>query len=537
MELTSHKTQTTGRFNQDPVLVALLLLTASLSYGFFSFSELVTSDQVRYALGFNEWLRNGAEPFNYEMSFGYFLALRPFMTWLPTAFWPVFLNGLSSLFGALLLIPLYFLIKSLFQPRAAFLTGLFLIFSPPFWLLTRYGHPAIPALFFFISAMAAINRALGTDRKSPYLWWGLAILLSLMALTVRVDILLSFLAPLGLFFYKKNKQDQTSWLFFSFYILTFLGYGVLKWLVLGYLFPPSGGTVYAHFQERIPDLSFIFKSLIKNAALFLFGFLPVLSLCLAASLFKFFQTGQWKILILIGLWSLPTFVFLPFWGMDFSRLSVPILPPLILSVVCWIDRFRWSRFPYIVSLGVLFLSLVTPVLTGPLLMKAYPFKTIYQGRPITTVPIEPVFSDFFLRKDYLEKQKWVVNQVVKRTDRNVVIISDSPHVPWYEYGLLIDRRASFFPLSPVNKPGEFSLYQTGQNRFYLWVIDWQSNPEKLQSLLENKSFNDHLFHLSPFVEGLQPGALFLEQKEMASLIKENPSFFEHYRQILKPSSE
>lgn len=318
MELTSRKTQTPSRFDQDYIRVGLLLLIAFLSYGFFFFSEFVTSDQVRYAIGFSELSRNGAEPFNYEMSFGYYLALQPFMARLPTAFWPLFLNGLGSLTGTLLLISLYFLIKSLFHPRAAFLTGLFLIFSPPFWLLTRYGHPAIPAL------------------------------------------------------------------------------------------------------------------------------------------------------------------------------------------------------------------------TGPLLMKAYPFKIIYQGRPITTVPIEPLFSDYFLRKQYLEEQKQIVNQVIKRTDRNVVIISDTPHVPWYEYGLLIDRRAFFFPRSPANKPGEFSLYQTGQNRFYLWVIDWQSDPERLHSFLENESFNDHLFHISPFIEAFRPGTLFIEQKEMASLIKKNPSFFEGYRQIIKP---
>ncbi len=471
------------------------------------------------------------------MSFGYYLVLQPILTRLSASFWPLILNGLSSFFGALLLIPLYFLIKSLFIPRVAFLTGLFLIFSPPFWLLTRYGHPAIPALFFFVSAMAAINRALETDHNRPYLWWGLAVIGSLMALTVRVDILLSFLAPLGLLFYRRNKPNRAWGLLSLFYILTFLGYGVIKWSTLGYLLLPSGGTVYTHFQERIPDFSFMVKSLIKNTCLFIFGFLPVMTLCLAASWLRLFLAREWKILVLVVLWSVPTLIFLPFWGRDFSRLSVPILIPMILSVVWWIDRFRWSRLPYVVSLGMLLLSQVTPDLTGPLLMKAYPFKTIYQGRPITTVPIVTLLSDFLLRKHYLEEQERVVNQVIRRTDRNVIIIADTPLAPWYEYGLRVDRRAILSPWSPTNKPGEFALYRTGQNRFYLWVIDWQSNPEKWQSLMEGETFNHYLFHISPFIEGFRPGSLFLEQKEMAALLKKSPSLVERFRKIIKPHSE
>lgn len=535
MGIQANRIQPINHLSLEQFHIVLLLLIAAVMYWLFHFSEFVTSDEVRYAIGFKELSGKGMEPFNYEMSFGYYLALHPLISLLPNSYWPLFLNGLSSLIGTILLIPLYLLIRSFFDSKIAFLTALFLLFSPPFWLLTRYGHPAVPALLLFICATAALDQSLGGNKKN-WLWWGGSILLSVISLTIRVDILLCFLFPVGMSIYKKDKYDRVLPFLLSFYILTFLGYGIIKWAILKYIFNPTGGTIYAHLQERIPNLLFVINSLIKNSSLFLFGFLPILAFCMVLSLLKLIYSNQWKFLVLIGSWIMPTLVFLPFWGMDFSRLSVPILPPLIILVVCWIENLYRSRFPYIFSLSFLLISHLTPILTSPLLTKTYFFKTVYNNRPIAFVPIENIISDYFLRKEYLKRQGQVLQEVTLRKDRNLVIVTDTPHLPWYLYELLLHRHGVFQSVPSANNYLTVFGYQTMPNYLYFWVIDGNSNSAMAIDLFKQKPFRNSQFHINPFMSELRSHSLFLEHDEFIALLIRNPKFMNGSLQIFKSSS-
>lgn len=536
MKLAFTKIPNQNSSGQDIFYIILLTFLAATMYGLFYFPGFVAPDEVRYMIGFQELSKKGIEPFNYEMSFGYYLILKPFISLLPTALIPLFLNGISALAGTLLLIPLYHLIKSLSNSRIAFATGLFLVLSPPYWLLTRYGHPMPLSLFFFFSAMAVFKRALDITSTKKGMWLGLSILLSFCALLLRADILLSLLVPIGIVLYKEEKFQKTLPLLLFFYCLTLLGYLVLKWLALGYIVHPSGGTLAFNFKQ-IPNISFVFKSLIRNTTLFVIGFLPLLSICLLLSLRELFRTRQWRFLALIGSWTLPTTIFLPFWGIDFSRLYVPILPPLLFTVVYWIDNFSFTRHKQVSLIVFLIASHATLILTTPLLIKVYPFKTYYQNRPISMVPIEPIFSDYFLRRDYLEKQERIVRQVIQRTDRNVIIISDSHHLPWYEYELLLNRKASCFPASLTLKNSNWLVCPAGQNSFYLGTIDWQSNLETVSNLilLIEKYFADCLFHVNPFMKEMPQADLFVKKSELLSTLKNNPAFVYRYRQIFQTS--
>jgi hypothetical protein len=260
-----------------------------------------------------------------------------------------------------------------------------------------------------------------------------------------------------------------------------------------------------------------------------------LTICFFIALWKLFRNKEWRFLIFIGLWTLPIAIFLPFWGMDFSRLCVPILPPLLFTLVRWLDNVSWIRYKYVSFLVVLIASHLTLTLTTPLLIKFYPFKTFYQNRPITLVPIEPIFSDYFLRRDYLEEQQRMVRQVIQRTDRNVVIISDGHHFPWYEYELLIRRKALCSPASVTMKDSDWLTCSTGQNTFYAQVIEWQSSTETVNNLilLLKKDFQGCLFHINSFMASMLPNRLFLDKSELVSVLEKNPALINQYREIFQ----
>lgn len=515
MRRSLKSSQSTALPKSDFYYVAQLIGLAGLMYGLFHFSVFVTGDEVRYAIGLKNLFKKGFEPENYEMSFGFYLALYPLVTALPETYWPRLLNLFSALAGTILLIPLYFLVKSLFAPRLAFLTGLFLLFSPPYWLLSRAGHPSIIALVLFISAMAAFNYAIEGIRNQR-VWLGLSILLGISALLVRVDSLLGFLVPLGLLHYKESKDSQALSLTIIFYLGTILLYLTLKLVILGYIFHPAGGTVLFHLKDRLSSCQSAVKGIIKNTSIFIFGFLPLLSGGVFLSLWKLIRTKQWRCLTLIILWVGPTLLYLPFGGLDFSRLSVPILIPLLLVLVYGLERFSPKRFSIYLPLAILVAAQATYPLTGSLLKKIYPFKIIYQNRPIASIPLESLWSDYLLRKNYLQEQTVVASQVAQRSDRNVVIITDSPHRPWYEYELLVHRKATC-NVFPYIDNTEIIRCPTHSNGFLIYVLDWKSSPKALGHLLREEGLKDSLFHINPFMTGMPKLNLFLKKEEISTV--------------------
>jgi hypothetical protein len=516
--------------------ILFLTILAAVFYGFFHFSDWVTPDEVRYAIGVQELLSHSGEPFNYGMSFGYYHTLKPLIANLSPERIPLFLNCLSSLSGTLLLIPLFFLIKGLSNSRIAALTGVFLIFSPPFWFLTRYGHPTPPALLFFFSAMAGLMEALESPTPKKKIWLGFSILSAVGALVLRADLLLSFLLPLGLYLLQKERNSRDGlFVLLTFYTLTLVGYLILRWLIIGYLIDFSEGTIAYHFRDRLPGLLFIFKSLLKNTTLFIVGFLPLFTVGLFGALIRLIRAKQYPLLRLIGLWILPTAIFLPFWGMDFSRLYVPIIPALLFVLLSWLDSFPLRRLKYAFFVAVLIAAHAAQMVTAPLLVRLYPFKTIYQNRPIAMVPIEPIFRDYFLRRDYLRKQQDIVRQVVQRRDAHVVILSDGHHLPWYEYELLVKRKAPCVPAPFTRKGADWLSCSAEKGVFYIGMIEWHSDQETVNTLLKlmETIFSDSLFHVSPFLMELSQGDLLVSNSTLITALRNRPDFIKRYKEILK----
>ena len=75
--------------------------------------------------------------------------------------------------------------------------------SPGIWLLSYYGHPIIISITLFVSSLYLFDKITQRDccfKRSKYLWL-LFVLLSTLALTVRLDIALCYGAYFGILYF------------------------------------------------------------------------------------------------------------------------------------------------------------------------------------------------------------------------------------------------------------------------------------------------------------------------------------------------
>jgi hypothetical protein len=508
---------------QNRYYLLVLFCVSALMYGVFHYRQFGTSDEVRYAIGLKSSYEETENFFNYEMSFGYYLFLRPVAASIPTEKLPLFMNIVSSFIGVLILVPLFLLVQSLFSQRVGFFTGLFLVYVPSFWYFSRCGHPGVMALFFFLVALFLFNQALLHKNKSTILL-GASILFAVGSLLMRADYLIWFLAPLGLVLYRKGRNKKALTMFFLFISISVLGYMAARWGVLGYLFQPGGGTVVAHVQKRIISLSFMAKSSLKNTGLFVFGVLPVVAVCFLLSFIHMVRNRKWRLLRLVVLWGAPVFVFLPFQGMAFARLTVPALPPLLMVTMSWIDRGVRERYRYVVPIALLFLAHLMPLLTQPLFRGKIPAQVHYKGKPVLSMPIGSIFSDFYHKGEYLETLHDVARKVTQERKRDVMILSDSVHRSWYRYELLITRGADCSSREQTETRSFFMQCDTPENQFGIFLILNQSSWEEFARLMDDQSFADVLFHVTPFLLDHPRPEVFYERDQFLSYLKANLSY-------------
>jgi hypothetical protein len=505
----------------DFILVIALITIAVSMYVIFNFSVFVTSDEVRYAIGFKQLALNYSQPFNYEMSFGYYQTLSLIISLIPQKEIAAFLNTIASTAGTLVLIPLYFLSKALLNSRVAFFTGLFLIFSPSYWLLSRYGHPSMLSILFFLSSMAYFYKALYIKNKGkPGVFLGLAIIFAILAMSMRADVILWFTTPIGLAIYGTKISTKRAYSYTLIFIIacTCL-YIISKVFLLGYLINPSGGTVLFHLQNRLPSITIAMKSIIKNSALFSFSLLPLCLVCLFISLVHLAHTKQWRMLALISMWGCPMLIFMPFLGMDFPRLSVMSLPPALLSISLWIDNLaKNGRLKTLIPIALLITSHISLLMLGQEISRLYSFKVSYKDKAISSVPLSLIFTDYYLRKEYLEKLNSDAHTVVNQTERDIVIVTSDSYYPWYMFDLFYERNLTNISLIGEDDDIAFLFAQTSKNRFYFYIVkNWQIQPQKLVSFLNLEETQNAKVHFNLFLFKPASTRLFFEPNEVNQL--------------------
>lgn len=481
---------------QPHILLTILVGIASVTYLTFFFPIFVTSDIVRYAIGFNSLQQPGAELFNYEMSFGYYLLVHTLVEQWPTLNSPQFINGLGVVASLGLLVWLYKLMHSLTSAPVAFLACLYLLFSPGFWLLSRSGHPAIIGLSLFFAGVAVFNYAV--DRQLPL--WSIVLIINLLvaALLIRVDLVLLLLLPVALLIYKQQWNTRLLYKICLLYSLTVGMYLGLRWWLLDYMVDPTEGTIQNHMESRLLNLPYTFLSIFRNIGLFAFSALPLMVFYWVLAISWLIIKRQWRMLTLITAWMVPYSIFLPFWGMDYARLSVPALPAAMLVINYWLDHVSRGYVKYALIIASLVVAHLMTFVTAPLLARSFPFTIHYKEFPVSAVPIQFVALDYLFRKDYLASQNEKARVITEQARQNMVIVVDSPHTPWYVYHIQVQHQ-TICQHQPYQIPYvTLRVCPTPENTFYLFELTYRSPPGVISQILSSDLSYNSRFYFQTF---------------------------------------
>lgn len=421
--------------------VFLLVLISSLLSVPFVIKGSLPGDGLRYALSVRRVVEEGvsqvSQAFNGEMSVGYYLLLHGLfkVTGAGTEV-SVMLNNLNAIVSIILALLLYYFFLSLTSKRStAFFACLAVLLSPAIWLLSHAGHPGLIALTLFVGSALVLDLILRDSARTsdPVLLWAGFVILCSSAMAMRLDIVLSFGAYVGLVLYRRASSLKILREAFAAMMLVVVMYASVRYSVLGYLLTPGGGTVAYHVSQRAQPKHIVLNTIKygvswamgTNALIFLLGVIGVVAL-----------RRQTRLGLLLILWSVPYCIFFLFHGMDFSRLAAPSIPIIALLAIEFVGSSMRQRVGLALASTLALSQLASVALYYPL-VALYPFKMRLDHRPIADIPIGFLLSDHSYRQRALTAQMRDAQEVTSERARDVAIVG---------YGVM---------------PYEFSLKQAG----------------------------------------------------------------------------
>ena len=521
------------------------VVTAAVGAFAFVYHGFLTEDSISYGVGIIDLADRGigrlSAVFNGELSFGYYLLqwalIHIFNSVDRVSTW---LNMTSALSCVATIAVFYIFVRRLFDRQVAFFASILLIFAPSFWQLSHYGHPTLPAIALFLGSLVVLDHMLApsvADRwvagehtgeksgvaresaegiRSHWLPKVIAfVLLAAGALTMRADVLLLWGVYFGLLVYRQGNRRQVA-LLVGLCFLSLVVYAVLRAAFLGYLVSPSGGSVAHHIRDRLNG-SQLGHNALKNLSLWGFGaniFIILSALVTAGFLFA---KRRYRLLLLALAWILPLAVFLPFRAMDFSRISALSLPMLVLLATLLPTVLPVHR-RVVAFVGLLVASQLVAILTYPLVVRIYPFETVYQGRYIAAVPLGFDVADSLVKQRFLTARDQIAQRVVQTKDRDVLIMGSSDTMPYYYFLRIqrgpLDEHLEVLHGVPVHR------IRTPENTFYLYDAD--NCPEctgVVKAFLQDDRAWPLLVHIVPFNTGSEPAGLFLSDVELKALTR------------------
>jgi hypothetical protein len=405
----------------------LLLIIALLTSIPCVYRGLPTGDAMQYAGGLEEMLTHGfsriGKAFNSDLAIGYYLVIYCLMKVLGGVLeLSVVMNLLSAFSSVVLQLILFTFFHRLTQSaRVAFFTCMATLLAPSIWMHAHFGHPVLPAVSLFASALLVLDTITGsalTARQRIVRWTGF-LLLSAAAAIIRLDIILAYGAFVGLLFFRRSFTRTNVVTIFAILTITMvLVFGAYR-LVLGTLTVPGERELLYHVENRLNSHMIISRSL-KNVALFVCG-MNVVTFVLA--LVGFARVGlRSRLWVLVLAWLLPWCVFLPFQGMDFSRIAIPAMPPLILLAIMYVDSIVRHRKTVVLAAVIIAAQLAAAVSYYPV-TALYPFQEQYDGRVIAGVPLGFPPADQAVRQQMIIGQDSIAQRVAGERQSNVLIVS------------------------------------------------------------------------------------------------------------------
>ncbi len=482
---------------------AILMVIALATSIPFVYNGFATGDSMQYALGLERMLHNGfgnvGSEFNGDMGLGYYMILYCLHAVLGGAV-PIsaMMNMLSAITSVIMQAVLFVLLYRLTQnSRVALFACLATLISPSVWMHGHFGHPVLIGLTLFLSAMLTLDgiACSGGMVRRELLRWMLFLFFAAAAALVRLDIILAYGAFFGLLFYRRS--FSLSRLAKTLGVLLLAGIIVLgiHWIALGKLVAPGGQALTYHVANRLGTKAILSNSL-KNIVLLAFA-VNALMLLLAVIGFVRYGTRS-RLWALVLAWVLPWCVFLPFQGMDFSRIAIPAIPPLMLMATGLVDDAVKSRKTLALAGMIVVAQVVAIGLYYPL-ATWYPFKVHFEGRVMATVPLGFPPEDQLYRQRMIAVRDSTAERVAGETRSNVLVVSFTGRAI-YEYWLH-HTRTIVEDRSTVCNGVMIDRLTTPDNVFT--IVDLELNagvPKPVSKLVSCLEPPAPLIHIAPFSE-------------------------------------
>lgn len=318
-------------------------------------------DSVQLALGLHEYslLKHQPHPPGYPI---YTLMGKFFLFFLRDD--RLVLTVMSAIFGALAALPLYLLVRKIFNKNLAFLASVILLLIPVEWLLSESALTDIVGLFFLILVGFLFFKY--SEDKSKTLFVSF---LAGLSIGVRFN---EFPVILGLLFWVIIKQKNL-----RSAILQGLSFslGVLLWLIpvilitgwnnFIYIYLDSGSYVVAHdllLGQNHSLLGLIKLKLLQIVHLSNLGFsLPLGILFLVSLFWSLFQrqlyTKAWYQFSLIWLVSYSVLL-LTFFNLELPRHLLPLTVPILLIIIYAISQL-WKKTKLSLAIPLILILVLT----------------------------------------------------------------------------------------------------------------------------------------------------------------------------------
>lgn len=480
----------------------------------------LTEDAVMYALDIMRLDRigSGAWPavFNGELSFGYYwLVLRLYRFWHSPEQLVLILALVNVFSSAIVIGLLMYLAWRWFGHTVAFFAALLLALAPAFWQLSRYGHPTMPALAVFLGALTALDRVI-SDRQLRWLPAGLFVLLTIGAYLLRLDVLLLAPVYLALVAWRGHDARRQIVQVLALWGAAAVGYLAIRFLVLGYILTPGGGSFLLHVGRTL-QYGTLPGNVAKNLALWAMGLNPLLGLAAASALIGGLYRRQHRQVFFLAAWVLPVAVLLPFYALDFSRIAMLSAPAAALAAALLPVQFAWRR----PALGLTILlvgSQLTTALGYPAAVYVYAPKTVYQGRPLAAVPLGFVWQDTAFRQRYLDERVRTAQQVAAVEDRNVLVVGAS-NLMLYRFALATARNA--WEEERIKVAGvPIGVINADRNLFYLFdADDCPGCQQPLAALRNGLDSGSPAVHVVPFDTRFDARQFLLSDDELTNWLR------------------
>lgn len=478
-----------GGLRSSPLIWgALLVVLSALAYFPFvytlSFGEW---DSYRVAAGVLDAVREDArvgesQIRNNSVSYAYsylLLAFRDTVRDDPAALYAV-MNYVNAVAATLATLPFFIVMRRYFGLLAATGATIVLMAVPVWWNLALYAHPMMPAVLFFLCALAAVGYREQFVRSGRRMAFAVdAVVVALLALTLmfRLDAVLLF--PMLTACVRLEGRSWTA----SFAVsIAWAVLALTLFIIVRKLIFPGGGELggvltslgYWHDPARI------FENFVRGVTIFVLAAHPLFLALYGVGVVLLLLRRAWSALFFL----LPTLVLnVLFWlpNPSPSRHFMYVAPVLAAGVgVTLAMLFRrgpdtaTSRVPIVAAsaAGLALASLLVAEAYFPLLQRAYPWKYGVQDYS-ARAPIRSIVANKTRTEAYFRRAGAIGEHLaaLPAAGQPYLVIVDPRPV---QVELLMHAPNSSFHMRPAEQLGpgiEFPVVTTDKNQFHLLDIE------------------------------------------------------------------